>query len=545
LTLFTKPGKTLAWEVILLRLHEIIVKDAMLLDLASRSRDKAMAELTSALHEAGRLSDVNQVLAEVEARESQRRTGIGGGISIPRATISSLHQPMIAIGRSKKGIDFNATDGKPVQVIFLLLTPETGQSVSLKILARLDHLRSKPRFIDGFLNADSASDVLKLIKGLERPLGEIEPPEDLPRVCVAGAGSGGLAMAAHLALLGCHVNLFNRSEGRLEAIRMTGGIEAAGEVTGRTSLNVVTTDPEQALKGVDIVMVVIPASGHQDMARLLGPHLVDGQVVVLNPGRTGGALEFTEVLRKIKMRTFPLIAEAQTMLYACRVTNPAQVRIFRIKNMVPVASIPAYSIPEIVQTMNKVLPQFVPGDSVLKTSLDNVGSIFHPALTLLNAGWIKDRHGDFEFYHEGASRSVSKVLEAMDEERVAVAAALGLRAQSAQQWLYMAYGAAGKDLYESLQANPGYRGIRAPKSLDHRYIAEEVPMSLVPLASFGDHVGVPVPTIKAFIQLACALTGRNFFTEGRTIERLGLAGLSIQQIRSMVVTGRIRLKGKA
>jgi opine dehydrogenase len=128
-------------------------------------------------------------------------------------------------------------------------------------------------------------------------------------------------------------------------------------------------------------------------------------------------------------------------------------------------------------------PQFIDGVSVLHTGMNNMGAIFHPALTLLNAGRIESTHGDFEFYIEGVTPSVARVLEVLDRERVTVAAALGIRARSAMEWLKLAYDATGEDLNEAIHNQSGYYGIKAPSTLNHRYIFEDVPMSLVPLAS--------------------------------------------------------------
>jgi len=522
-----------------MRTCEIIVESAILMELSAGTKAKAIIELTEALQNSGRLTKKEEALSSLIAREKRGTTGIGSGIAIPHACTQAVHQSMIAIGRSKSGIDFDAPDGRQVNLIFLLLGPTTATSLHLKILARFSRLLSVDGFTESLLSVESKADFLITFKDHEDILGEIEPSEDLPSVCVAGAGNGGLAMAAHLALLGCRVNLFNRSPERLSSIQTNRGINVTGELNGFAKLNLITTDPREALERVDMVMVAIPATGHRTMAHLLGPYLSDGQIVVLNPGRTGGALEFNEVLRQIGVNTYPFIAEAETLLYACRITNPGQVRIFSIKNSIPVATIPAYHIPDVLSSIRKILPQFVPGDNVLSTSLSNVGSVFHPALAILNTAWIEERHGDFDFYHEGASPSVAKVLEEVDAERVAVAAALGIKVATAREWLYLAYGAAGNNLYDAIQANTGYSGIRAPNTLEHRYITEEVPMSLVPIASLGDQLGVPVFTIKSIIHLANVLHGRDYWAEGRTMKHLGLEGLSVQKIRKLVEEGRL------
>jgi len=355
-----------------------------------------------------------------------------------------------------------------------------------------------------------------------------------PVFCVLGAGHGGLAMAGHLALMGFEVRLYNRSPERLLPIQAMGGIAVEGEIEGFGQVALATTDVAGAIRGAHVLLVVVPATAHRDIALTVAPHLVDGQCIVLNPGRTFGALEFRQVLTTAGVTAEVIVAEAQTLIYASRATNPGQVRIFRIKNSIPVAAIKAYRIPAVLQLLRPAYPQFVAGDNVFKTSFDNIGAVFHPALTVLNAGWIED-DAEFQFYIEGCTPSVARVLERLDAERVAVAEAVGFRAMTARQWLYFAYEATGRSLHEAMHANPGYRGIMAPTTLHMRYLLEDVPASLVPIASLGQMLGVPTPTIHAVIDLAGALLDMDFRTTGRTVERLGIAGMSVRDLRLLAI----------
>jgi len=359
------------------------------------------------------------------------------------------------------------------------------------------------------------------------------------KFCVIGAGHGGLAMAGHLALMGFRVNLYNRGRRRIRPIQDRRGIKVEGEIQGVGHIDLASSNIQECLEGADILMVAIPANGHRYIAQASAPYLKENQIVLLNPGRTGGALEFFHSLRREGVKQLPFIAEAQTFIYASRVVGPAQAKIFSVKNSVPLATLPAYWIPGVVKVINRAYPQFVPGDNIFKTSFDNIGAIFHPALTILNTAWIEETHGDFEYYIQGASQSVAKILEKLDKERLEVAAALGIKAMSAKNWLYTAYSATGKDLYETIQANPGYSGIKAPDRIRHRYIDEDVPMSLVPIASIGAMLKVPTPTINSIIHLASIMRGDNFWETGRTVERLGLKGLSIREIRLLAVTGEV------
>lgn len=355
-----------------------------------------------------------------------------------------------------------------------------------------------------------------------------------PKFAVLGAGHGGLAMAGHLGIMGFEVNLFNRTEDRLWGVKARGGIEVEGEITGFGNVQVISTNMQEVLDGTNIIMVVVPATAHQYMAQECAPYLQDGQIVILNPGRTFGALEFKQVLRDKGCTADVIIAEAQTFIYASRCVGPAQSKIFRIKNSIPMASLCAHLIPEVLKKVRHAFPQFVAGDNIFKTSFDNIGSVFHPALCILNAGWIEDI-SEFQFYVQGVTRSVAQVLERVDAERVSVAEALGIRALTAREWLYLAYNAAGRTLYDAMHANPGYRGIMAPTNLDIRYLTEDIPASLVPIASMGEKLKVPTPTIKALIHIGSTINNCDYWKEGRTVERLGIADMSLKELRLLAI----------
>jgi opine dehydrogenase len=360
------------------------------------------------------------------------------------------------------------------------------------------------------------------------------------RYTVIGAGNGGRAMAAHLALMGFPVTLYNRTPKNVAAIKERRGIELKsyeGGPYGFGQLARVTSDMGEALKRAEVVMVVVPATGHADIARGAAPHLRDGQIVLLNPGRTGGALEFVQVLRERGCEADITVAEAETLIYASRAEGPAQAHIFRIKEAVPLAALPATRTHRVLSTLTSAFPLFIDGTSVLHTGLNNMGAIFHPALTLLNAGRIESTSGDFQFYINGVTPSVARVLEALDRERVTVAAALGIRARTALEWLRMAYDATGANLHEAIHNQSGYYGITAPHTLNHRYITEDVPMSLVPIAALGQRYGVQVQAMDSIIRQACIIHQTDYWRRGRTLDKLGIEQLSVSEVMRYVMEG--------
>jgi opine dehydrogenase len=362
------------------------------------------------------------------------------------------------------------------------------------------------------------------------------------RYTVIGAGHGGKTMAAHLALMGFPVVLYNRTPDNVALIKARGGIDLAssnGGPRGFGHLDLVTSDIAVALREAEIVMVVVPASAHKSIAEEAAPHLQNGQIVVLNPGRTGGCLEFVKTLRDQACKADVTVAEAETLIYACRSEGPAQARILRSKEAVPLAALPASKTVAVLAALEDAFPQFIDGKTVLHTGLDNMGAIFHPALALLNMARIESTGGNYEFYIEGVTPSVARILEALDRERVTVASALAIRAHTAREWLALAYNAVGESLYEAMHNQPGYRGIQAPPTLNHRYITEDVPMSLVPMAALGRRYGVEVPAIDSLIRLACIVHQTDYWRRGRTLDVLGIEQWSIGELNRYVQEGDV------
>ncbi len=353
------------------------------------------------------------------------------------------------------------------------------------------------------------------------------------RYTVIGAGNGGKAMAAYLALKDFSVVLYNRTPKHIDVIQKRGGIELKsyeGGPQGFGKLTLATSNIAEAIEHAETIMVVVPSSAHADIARVVAPHLQDGQIIILHPGRTFGAIEFDKVLRDNNCTADVIVAEAETFIYACRSDGPASAYIFSVKDSVPLAALPATDTQQVLEVLNLAYPQFIDADNVFHTSMNNIGAIFHPALTILNAGRIESTRGDFQFYIDGVTPSVARVLEALDRERVAVASAIGIRAQTAKEWLKKAYDADGANLYETIQNQTGYYGIGAPKTLSHRYIFEDVPMSLVPLSTLGQHYGVSVRGMESIIRMACIIHQKDYWQYSRTLVKLGLADMSTSKL---------------
>ncbi|MBP5211225.1 MAG: NAD/NADP octopine/nopaline dehydrogenase, partial [Pyramidobacter sp.] len=210
-------------------------------------------------------------------------------------------------------------------------------------------------------------------------------------VAVIGAGNGGTAISAYLASLGVDVNLCDLFPQYLTEIEKNGGIDlTVNGTTSRQTLNMITTDVPAAIADARLIMVVTPSFTHKLIAEAAAGALKDGQIVVLNPGRTGGALEFLNTIRAKGCTADIIVAEAQTLIYSCRRTSGAAVEIYGVKKKVDLGAFPANRTQEALEAVNAYYPQFQPAKNCLQTSLSNIGALFHPTPVLLNVGRIEN-----------------------------------------------------------------------------------------------------------------------------------------------------------
>ncbi|MCK4445967.1 MAG: NAD/NADP octopine/nopaline dehydrogenase family protein, partial [Candidatus Marinimicrobia bacterium] len=150
---------------------------------------------------------------------------------------------------------------------------------------------------------------------------------------------------------------------------------------------------------------------------------------------------------------------------------------------------------------------------------------------------------NFKYYREGITEHSASIIEDVDRERLSISEAMGIEVIPAREWLYQTYGSEGIDLYEAVQNTHTYKGIESPGSINHRYIWEDVPTGLVPLSSLGKKLNIPTPLIDSFIYQATSALRKDlnidFYKTGRTMEKLGLEDMSIDEIKEFVETGNI------
>ena len=357
-------------------------------------------------------------------------------------------------------------------------------------------------------------------------------------VAVIGAGNVGCALAADLGLRGIEVRLFNRSPGRLAAIADAGGITVTGQIEGFAAPGLITGSLQEAVAGAGVVAVTVPTASLPAYAAALAQATTDEQLIWLNPGHSGGALYLAAELARAG-RAARTICQLTTASHASRLTSPATVRVF-LRSRASLAALPASHLHQCHQRLDALLPgQFGRAASVLEADLANLNAILHPPGMVCNAGWIEATGGKFGFYAQGAGPAVTRVMDAIDAERLALARALGVRAIPftelfGQLGFTTSAQASTGGAYHAIQRSELIRPIQSPPRLDHRYLHEDVGWGLVPWMHLAAAAGSPAPAITALTHLAGVINGIDYPREGLTLERMGLAGKTPRQIRAHV-----------
>jgi opine dehydrogenase len=358
------------------------------------------------------------------------------------------------------------------------------------------------------------------------------------KVAVLGSGNGGCAVAFDHSIHNHDVRIFDFENfpDNIHIIKKQRGIYADGKLEGFAPIEYAGHDIEEVLNNAEIVYVVGPAYSIRPFAEVCKPHLTKGQIVIICPGSSMGSIEFKNTLSLTLNDEDILIAETSTLPYAVRIVEPGKIHIFlKLEGGIFLAGVPSRITSYVLRKIRDIYPDMNVAKNVLQTSLQNGNPIIHPAITLLNSALIERTEGNFLFYEEGVTPAVGRLIKAMDEERITIGRKLGIDIISEPELGFM-QGYMTEPTYDKgYSTAPGFRGIKAQTSLDHRYFHEDVGYGLVFWQSLAEQVEVETPYISATIRLASVLMEQDYLSDAaRTMESLGLSEYNMEELKQLL-----------
>jgi len=357
------------------------------------------------------------------------------------------------------------------------------------------------------------------------------------RVAILGAGAGGASAAVELARQGHEIRLWNRSVKAIEGFAAAQGIRHAGVLgDGFTPVNVITTQLTLAVDGADVLLVCLPTLAHAALAQSLLDAKAVTIPVILNPGHTGGALEFSQVFRRHGLGA-PPVAEFSTLTYVARLRGPELVVTTGRAKSVRVAAMPRGD--SALAAALSLYDCARPAAHVLETGLANINMVLHPPGAILGAAWIEATTGNFTFYVEGLTNGVARVMESLDAERRSVGRGFGIDLPS----LFDEMQAVGTiesnvdpeaGLAAAIRAGVANQAIKAPGGYSHRYFQEDLWYGLKPFLALAAIAGIETPCARSLMQLGELAAGPHSPGRQRTAVEMGIAGFDKDTLLSFV-----------
>ena len=357
-------------------------------------------------------------------------------------------------------------------------------------------------------------------------------------IAVLGGGHGCYAAAAELSEKGHTVRLWRRDAAALQPLLETSSIHVKDFRGERDiELALATNDLEQAVSGAELLVMPLPAHTHLSLAPQLAPLLRDGQVVFFPPG-TFASFIFAKAMQEAGNTADVSFAETGTLPYLARKHGPRNVVCSGYATRLPTGVFPAKNSAHAFSVIRQAYPAIEEIEDALSGALMNAGCIIHPPLIMMNAGPLEHFEA-WDIHNEGTQPAIRRVTTALDQERMNIREALGYKAPhfpladhyatEGDEWMY------GRAAHEKLTDSGDWR--EHIVLTEHRYMTEDTALGLSFLVSVGRWSNTACSVAEGFLAIASAITDTDLYGSGRTLENLGLAGLSKDDMKTMLHEG--------
>lgn len=357
------------------------------------------------------------------------------------------------------------------------------------------------------------------------------------KIAVLGGGNGAHAAAANFALKGYEVNMFEDAKfaSNMQKVFDTKEIKLTGVLgEGMAKLAKVTSDIKEAISGVPLIILAVPAFAHKFYADLLAEHMEEGQTLFIFAGTMGSLVIWNALKKKGKTKNI-IVSEAYTSPYDTRLKGPGEVAVFSIHDPLKTGVMPAKNTAQAMEILKEFFP-VVAATDVVDCGLFALNPVVHTPGCIMNAGRIEYAKGEFWFYKEGITPCVGRVTEALDAERMAIIQKLGYTPKSVVDSLN-SKDSSKKNIYEAITGNPNFAKIKGPDGIKNRYFTEDIPFGIVPWALLGDLLRIDTPVMDSIITIGNLILEQNTYETGRKLSDIGLEGLTVEQIKTYLQEG--------
>ena len=356
------------------------------------------------------------------------------------------------------------------------------------------------------------------------------------RVGIVGAGAIALGSAARLHLVGHDAMIWSPSGRSTQAFSDGASLVADGALQAEFRPHVANS-PAQLAQDNDVLLIAVPAYGHRAVMEQLAPFVKDGQHIIISSHASFGALYLTHLLDQRQVSA--VITAWGTTAVTGRVQSNRQVTVNTVRRRIDLCTVPsAHS--DAGHTLCRQLfgDVFQPRDGLLAIALSNLNPQNHMGIALGN--FSRMERGEHWSQGQNVTPGIGRLLESLDAERLAIAAALDLQVKTIHEHFHQSFHIPIASISEMNQLmHEQGNGGTGPATADSRYVTEDVPYGLVPTVALGRLTGRPALLHEAGVRLFSAMYGRDFTAENELINALGMEKLSLDQLQKAAETGRL------
>ena len=265
---------------------------------------------------------------------------------------------------------------------------------------------------------------------------------------------------------------------------------------------------ENAVSGVQYILVFTTAEGHKSIANQLKGLLRENQRIIVFNGNWG-ATEFVHYLGNEISAEKIIVAETGAQIFASPLNELGKCFLKSMKKKVTLGSFPCNAVEGLIEELKELFPQFSAVSNVLETTLNMSNPLAHCPLDLFNLSRIDSGEETLMFASNYTSPMGVKFVEAVDRERINLLNQLGVKAKSLLDLFNFSWDSQYDDLYVAFKSIPSYQTAKSPTNFSFRHFTEDLPFGIEPIRILAQKYHVATPNIDAMMSVYNAVLGND------------------------------------
>ncbi|MGS1096305.1 NAD/NADP octopine/nopaline dehydrogenase family protein (plasmid) [Aquamicrobium terrae] len=354
------------------------------------------------------------------------------------------------------------------------------------------------------------------------------------RVGIVGAGSIAYGTAALVEQQGHKVTLWSPSGERTRALATGEALVAQGAIVGSFHPAVATSGKDLAAN-TEVLVIALPAYGHKAVLDAIAPHITPEQIVIFSSHASFGALYLSRLLATRGV-VIPIVAWGTTAVTG-RQLSPTSVNVNTVRKQVDLATVPVSQSERGLAVCKDLFgDRFLDRGDLMAIALSNLNPQNHMGIALGNM--TRMERGETWSQGQNVTPKVGRLLERLDQERIAIATKLGLDVRNIFQHFHLSFHVPISSISQMNQEmHAAGNGGSGPSTADTRYVTEDVPFGLVMTAKIGRLAGCPAELHESGIRIFSAMYDRDFTAENDLLNTLDLDAMSLDELMTLCRNG--------